>query len=380
MKIAQLIQTVEPGGAEQLALSLSGAFAASGFETHLIVLDGSGVLANRRDSMVQFHDLGWRFQSGTRVNAVLYCRATRALQRILKKEKIDVLQTHLPFGNFLGLYLSLRGGARVYPTIHNNEEFSYGSSTNRLRQLLRKTAYGAMLHRTAGMLAVSSTVKTSMMKTLKIREDLERMIHVVPNGVPIPEMPTSAEQRNARKILGLPPTGTLFASVGRLSPQKNFGDLILAASHIPKDLSWHCALAGSGPQEQDLRAIIAEHGLGDRMTMLGFLSDPSLLYKAADILVMPSLWEGLPLVLLEAMAHGMPVVGYSVDGLGDVVTNGREGLLVSPGESDELGRAMNNLAQEPGRIRTMGNASRVLVEEKYSFKTLIATLVDIFNR
>ncbi|MBE0565298.1 MAG: glycosyltransferase, partial [Krumholzibacteria bacterium] len=121
-------------------------------------------------------------------------------------------------------------------------------------------------------------------------------------------------------------------------------------------------------------------GLGDRVLMPGNLADLDRVMGAADVFVMSSLWEGLPLVLLEAMAAGLPVVAYAIDGVREVVSDGASGLTVPAGEAGALADALAALARDPGLRQRLGAGAGAVVRERYSFDALVDGLEACYRR
>jgi glycosyltransferase involved in cell wall biosynthesis len=376
--VAQFIQTLGVGGAERLAVGISGSLADRGLDSHLIVLDGSGPLATQVHPAVAVHDLALTGRGPLR-HARDSWQVFRQLSGIIHDHGIDTIQTHLPLANFWSLPVGWLGWSRVFPTIHNNQEFDYGAA-GRIQRSMRRVAYGQMLRHAAGMIAVSDSVKTSMVEALGVGPGLADRISVVPNGVPVPPPVSDAARLEARSRLGLPDRGLVMAAVGRLCEQKNYRDLIAALSLLGESSTpWCCVIAGTGPLESDLRRDIGERGLVGKVNLAGHLEDPGLLYAAADFFVMPSLWEGLPMALLEAMAAGLPVVGYEIEGIREIASNGNSGLLVPRGDTEQLGRCLAGLVQDSSGLPAMGSHARKVVQSNFSFDRMVSQLIGLYR-
>jgi glycosyltransferase involved in cell wall biosynthesis len=208
--------------------------------------------------------------------------------------------------------------------------------------------------RTDRATAVSNALAAELRRTL----DLPCEPRVIANGV---EAPTSGrrDREKLRRSLGLLPGQVLGLTVGRLERAKDHALLLRAFSSIAAEIpQLHLALVGAGSLESDLRAQAAGLGLRDRTTFAGYHDDVTDWLKAADFFVLSSAHEGLPLSLLEAMAHGLPVVATAVGGIPEVLQGSGAGLLVPPGDEGTLGRAMANLAREPELRRQMGSRAQ----------------------
>ena len=124
-------------------------------------------------------------------------------------------------------------------------------------------------------------------------------------------------------------------------------------------------LAGDGPLRGQLEALAGRLGIAARVHFLGHCDDVRVPLGAADLLVLPSLWEGMPLALLEGMACRLPVVASDVSGSRELVVPGRPGLLVPPGDAEALAEALEELLTHPARARALGEAGRKRVEERF---------------
>ncbi len=187
--IAQLIDTMAMGGAENLAVRIANALAAKGHHSHLIVVTEPGILSERLHSDVHVHYLQfWRASLRNPISFLISLfRGLRLLTSVIQNEGIQVVQTHLPNSNFWGLLLAINNVCPVFATIHNNQEFRYGSKENSLFAFFRKRAYKLILAKCRGVIAVSARVKNSLIKDLGVGRKAANRIFVVTNGVDIPQ-------------------------------------------------------------------------------------------------------------------------------------------------------------------------------------------------
>jgi len=190
-----------------------------------------------------------------------------------------------------------------------------------------------------------------------------------------------ASQAQMRKELGTPEGRFVIGAVGRLSLEKGFDHLIDAAAKlINEGHDIEVWIAGDGDAKQELQDRIAYHNVNDRVKLLGFVSDTVGLYYAMDTFVLSSLREGMPNVVLEAMAMDVPVVSTKVAGVPKMITDGQEGLLVdiqdTPGLTDAIRRVVTD-ADLRGGLTTKG---RKLIEEQYSFAQRMAKVKSIYDQ
>lgn len=197
-----------------------------------------------------------------------------------------------------------------------------------------------------------------------------------------------AAQSPLRGEGGLPPGGRavpegrlVIGAVGRLSPEKAFNSLIRATGLLVKEgFDIELWIAGEGDGQEELQVLIDHLGLGDRVRLLGFCSDTVGLYDAMDLFVLSSLREGLPNVVLEAMAMGVPVVSTRVAGVPKLITDGQTGLLCPVGDIDQLAGAMRRVLADDNLRRSLARNGRALIEQEYSFTQRMAKVQAIYDR
>jgi glycosyltransferase involved in cell wall biosynthesis len=184
----------------------------------------------------------------------------------------------------------------------------------------------------------------------------------------------------ARQALGLPPDRFLIGAVGRLSPEKGFDILIRAVAAMQaagRDAG--LVLVGDGEEEPRLRALIAELGAADRIRLLGYRLDVRDLYQAMDVFALSSYREGLPNVLLEAMALEVPVIATRVAGIPRLIQDGENGLLVEPGAADALADGILRLHRDAALRARLGQAGRATIEARYSFRERMARIAELYD-
>lgn len=205
----------------------------------------------------------------------------------------------------------------------------------------------------------------------------ERLI-VIPNG--IDPAPFDRAEPAPRATLGVPDSAFLCLFLGRLEAQKGVGFLLDAAERVVRRRSdWYLAIAGDGRDAAELKRLSESRPLlADRLIWLGRRSDAANLLKTADLLVLPSLWEGMPNVILEAMAAGRAVAATSVEGSEELVEPGRTGWLVPPADSSSLAEALLDAAQDRDRLVRFGRQGRLKVEAEYSLARVHASYESLW--
>ncbi|MGM0377187.1 MAG: glycosyltransferase [Bacteroidota bacterium] len=170
----------------------------------------------------------------------------------------------------------------------------------------------------------------------------------------------------------------IILSTGRLAKQKGFKFLISAASDVIKDHpNAYFFLAGQGKLESEIKEQIKRYGIEKNFILLGFFEDIHPLLKNADIFVFSSLYEGMPNSLLEAMAHGLPVVSTNVNGVTELIKQGVNGFTVSPGAAHELSETLRHVIENMEETKQIGHNARDFVGKNFGVQTMVENL-DFF--
>ncbi|MBY0375608.1 MAG: glycosyltransferase [Bryobacteraceae bacterium] len=213
---------------------------------------------------------------------------------------------------------------------------------------------------------------------------------VVYDGLAVGTPLTIAERRSANEALkaelGLEEETRLIGMFGRIAPVKDFATLIQAAALlIPQHREVRFVLVGQAAAgdwefEQEVHRLISGLGLERYFLFTGFRSEVMRLMNAVDIVVLSTHSEGMPLVLLEAMAAGRPVVATAVDGIPEIVAEGRTGWLVPPGDAPALAERLGDLVRNPERAAQWGEAGRQRVEQQFSVNAFEHGLRDLYRK
>jgi glycosyltransferase involved in cell wall biosynthesis len=191
---------------------------------------------------------------------------------------------------------------------------------------------------------------------------------LIENGIDLDEYSRKRGVSEAKRKLGLSPERHLIGAAGRLSAEKGFDVLIRAVDRLLHEgLDVGLVIVGEGDEQAALQGLIGELGRGERIRLLGYRADLSDWYEAMDVFALSSLREGLPNVLLEAMALQVPVVATRIAGVPRLVRNEENGLLVEPGAQTELTDALRRLLLQPQLRGRLALAGRHTVESGYSF-------------
>ena len=207
-------------------------------------------------------------------------------------------------------------------------------------------------------------------------------IVVIYNGIPISNSPSHDDYSSSflKSKLGLNEKTKVIAFVGRLDKQKGVEYLIRAASILKARYSSALFfIIGDGPLRQELQSLAYKLHVNENVRFLGYINDVNEIYPIFDIVAMPSLYEGLGYVAIEAAGAGKPVVASSLDVLSEVILDGETGFLVPPGNSELIAGALEKLLLNEKLAHQMGENGRRYVKEKFSYKTMINKHIAIYN-
>ena len=297
--------------------------------------------------------------------------AIRNYQKVLKQFQPDIVHTHMIHANIFARVLRKKSaGYRLINTVHGEEDFL--GKRAKLYQMTDKKAEHTV--------CVSRALERQMLQVKAVSG--ERVVSLY-NGLSTETYCVDLKVReNYRKKLGLLDTDFNWIIAGRLSHEKNHMNLLEACELLDEENpNWHLLIAGEGITRDVLEEKISKSEiLQNKVQLLGLRSDVSALLNASDGFVLSSNYEGLPLVLQEAAAVGLPMVATDVGGCNEVVQEGKNGYLVEKKNAVALAEAMlmiMNLQQED-RVK-FGEASKTLVEEEFSMNQVMRKWYQMYK-
>ncbi len=203
----------------------------------------------------------------------------------------------------------------------------------------------------------------------------EKILHL-PNALPL--IPTDAEM-NPESSAGR--EGVVIGSIAGFRPQKDHETLLRAFALLLKEHpTSRLILIGDGPTRVAAEDLAGRLGLGDRVAFPGFMSDPAVAYAKMDIFVLSTHFEGQGLVLLEAMARGLPVVATDLPVIRETIRDSVDGLLAAPGDAGALAAALARLVREPTLRRALGRSGRARALADFPMSNWTARLLDLYDR
>lgn len=370
LRVAHIVKVTRISGAETHLLLLLPELRRRGVDAQLILLAEP---ANPMEDMLRrARDLGIpteRIVIRRDIDATLPWR----LARLLRQRQPEIVHTHLLHADLYGAVAARL--ARINTLIssrHNDDKFRY-------HRLWR--AFAPLLWRmTTGGIAISESLRRF---TLDIEKAPSHKIRRVHYGMPAPTLSDQElqDQRvRLREELRLPQSALLLGMVCRLTPQKGVADALDAFEQIAgRTPAARLVIAGDGELADALRRQAADLGIGDRVHWLGWRDDAEDLLAAFDIMLMPSLWEGFGLVLLEAMSRRLPIVASRVGAIPEVVADGESGLLVPPSDSVALAEAISQLLDDEALRKSMGLRGRERLETRFSLGKMADATLDAYR-
>ncbi len=312
-------------------------------------------------------------------------RTRQALIDLVDRYEIEVIQTQLLRVMDL-LVPTLKASRRVlvFWTFQNALFTLRADHLARHKWLLgAKRAGYHLLYRLAsrwvdGFIAVSDDVRSAL---LAYFGPVDEKISVIYNSVDVRRYQRSVDKQAIRHALGLPQDAAVMAVVATFKRQKGHPYLIEALPPvITRFPNLHVLFIGDGEERETLKAQVAAAGVDAHVHFLGFRQDIPDLLAASDFFVLPSLWEGLPMALIEAMASGLPVIATAVSGSKQVVVDGESGLLVAPGKADELTEAILRLMSDPGLAQRLAQAAPARVAARFGARKQADDHIALYTR
>jgi glycosyltransferase involved in cell wall biosynthesis len=369
LTVLQLTPDLEIGGAQETALMLAKYLPRFGCRTVVATFADGPLRAEIASLGVPVEVLPGRRHGIVALPRFLaeMVRVRRALVRLVTRYRVDVVLTKgLGTLDFLVMTLRVRPGSsvsrpQVWWTIENSafmvrrEHLARHAWLLGPKQLSHRLLYRLGARLVSGVIAVSDETARSFSETVGHVAD---RVTVICNAVDTERYPAPIDREALRRQLGFGPKDHVMTMVGTFKRQKGHVHLLDAAASVAGQLAdLHIVLVGRGELAEAMDARVAALGLEGHVHLLGSRRDVPELLAASDSFVLPSLWEGLPVALVEAMASRLPVIATAVSGTSQVMVPGVTGWVVPPADAAALARAMVELVSDPARAVTMADAA-----------------------
>jgi L-malate glycosyltransferase len=360
-RVLYLAHTLAVGGAEEMILNLLRSLPAR-FERGVMCIDGPGPMGEEiRRAGLPIESLGLR--PGLRRPFDL-----PRLQRAIEAAQPTIVHTFLLTASLYGRFAAML--ARV-PIVIGTEVNIYER-----KQAAHRLAERWLMRSTDAVIASAESVREFYIRQVKADPDRVVVIH---NAVDWSQLETSRSRADMRAEAAVPADAVAAVIIARLTEQKAHRVLFEAMASRPELGGLHLMVVGDGELRDELPRQVERLDLGRRVHFLGARRDLGNLLGAADLFVMPSLWEGLPLSLVLAMGGGLPVVASRVAGIPEVVEDGVTGLLVEPGNVTQLAAALARVAQDPALRAQLGSRGQNFVRPRFGADQYVAAMVDLYD-
>ena len=360
IRVAHIVNSLDAGGMENGVINVSAGLGGRGFEFQVWCLEREGSFADRLPPEVPVRVLGKR---GGFTPAVM-----TSLGSARRAFRPDLLHTH-NFGPLI--YASL---ARLRVPVLHGEHAQLNEGELRFKSLMLRRAF---LRMADAVHTVSRSLTADLMRS---QSSLRNVLSIV-NGVDT-ERFTPANKESARAALGLPSDGLVMAIVGRFGPYKRHALMLEAFEMLARkrgDIRL-VMVGGGGPLEKSIRERVEESGCRSRIHVAGLQSNMTLWYQAMDLLVVPSVNEGLSNAVLEAMACGIPAVCHSACGNAEVISDGVDGWLVNLENADQLAMSLAGLIEDPSQLREAGKLARNKVAAQFSIQAMLEQYASVYRK
>ena len=356
IKILQVINSLGSGGAESLLKNIVlEAKKNNVFNLEIATLYSNAIFKEEiKNAGIPVWSLGLTFKYNL--------MGVIKLIKLIKKRKYNIIHVHLFPADIFAAIASL--------FLPKNIKWLYSEHNvyNRRRRFkIFKILDNFTYSRYSKIICVSKQVESALFSWMP---SIKGKTKVIPNAVPIPKLSKSSFFK-AYDIL----------FIGRLTRAKGI-DILLKAVKILKEKygkNLKIAIVGGGPLKENLNNLAVELGVNEEVRFLGVRKDIGRLMESSNIFILSSRWEGLPMVVLEAMSRGMSIVATKVGGIAEVIENGKEGILISPENPETLAQTIDDLLENEELQKKLRQAAYKKVKEKYSIETYCVNMLDFYS-
>ena len=364
INILHLITRLPIGGAERMLLGVLHNLDSNQFNSVVCCIQDRGELADEVESIgVPVISLGL-MKKGRYDRSIV-----PILRNIMNEHHINVIHTHLYHANLYGRIAANKESIPTIASVHN---------TYAKRKWHRHLINWFLAKRTFRITAGSAAVKDDLLKVDHIKNN---KVAILPNAIDLQRVQSNLSNKEAKYALGIESTDILIGTVGRVEEQKGHKYLLEAISHLKnnKDIqNIKLLIVGDGRLLPSLKLMAKNLDINDISLFPGNISNLGDIYRAIDIFVMPSLWEGLSLSMLEAMAAKLPIIATDVGGVRDVLGDNKYGKIVNPSNHIEISSAIKSLIQNYELSNKMAILGEKKVRSEYSVKAMTKQLETLY--
>lgn len=374
VRILQLVQQPQRRGAEIFAFDLTAELLRRGHDVRTVYLypaSGEHALPLRSGDVQLSADPRHLFEKVPGVHP----RTLRRLRQVAAQFQPDIVQANgartLKYGAMLERVPATSSFALVYRSI--------GDPLVWVRGRMRRAIYRNLLIPAVDGIAAVSTSSLDGLQTLYRLDD--KVVVQIPRGIDVARLAPCSTREELRIRLGTEPSAPVLVFVGSLTPEKRPDRLARVfaaiAARVPSARLW---VVGDGPERAALESLLSDLSISDKVSLVGASAEAGSYLAAADALILTSDTEGLPGVVLEAAALGVPSVATAVGGVGDAIQSGVNGLLADPTDEDELAQNAIALLSDPALARKLASGANANFWQKFSIARVADSYVALYEQ
>jgi glycosyltransferase involved in cell wall biosynthesis len=378
VRVAHIVTRLALGGADENTLFTVNGLDPARFQTVLVVGSGSDPAMLARVAphveVIEVPDLIREISPPRDFRAFFH------LRRLLRDGGFGIVHTHMSKAGVLGRLAARSAGVPV--VVHTLHGSAFHDHVGPVRYALYWTLEKVTAPMTHRIVSVGDDLRR---RYLGAGIGSAAQYRVIRSGMPLRQFEAAADlsferRQEIRASLGVPPGAPLVGKVARLEEPKGHRFFLQMAERLSE--AWpdaHFVAIGTGDLLEALREETRRRGVADRVHFAGYRDDIAEVLAALDVLVLTSLWEGLPRVLVQAAATGVPSVTFDVEGAHEIVRDGQTGYVVPSKNVTVLADRVADLLADPTRARAMGQAGRSMVHDGWTIETMVAEIDALYE-
>ena len=370
IRVLEIIDDASLGGGQMHVLLLSKYLQRENIEV-AIATESTGWLVNQAQILeIPTYAIA--------ISNKLTWQSFQNIYQLLKSQKFDIIHTHGGTAGFWGRLVAacLNHKPKIIHTYHGLHYLNT-TQTKSIQQKI-KTAIFQKIDQL--LLAVTDRIicvcRSDYKRAIAAKVATPSKTAIVYNGIEIDKFSYPLDQETARQIFDTAPTEFVFGNIGRLHEQKGHKYLLQAFAKVADRA--RLVIVGDGELRDELMMLADELQISDLITFLGARSDIHEFLSAINVFIMPSLWEGQPIALLEALAMGKPCIVSDVDGIPEIIANGVNGYLVKPKDIAGLTQVMNKAINNPEILQQFANTGVNTITEKFLAPNMAKAIAEIY--
>jgi glycosyltransferase involved in cell wall biosynthesis len=379
IRVMHLVNSMGVAGAETALYYYIRALGAEEYDHYVYYLGNDGATRDKIEALgAKVHKGKKRGLLKNPFSFILkYTALIIDLLGFIKKKRIQVILSQTDRPNQLAVIIAKLSGRAVFPTVHSTMAFKDKRNLLNLRVHLNAVVNRIIYRLADRVVAVSSEIKDII--SIDLRLD-KKKIAVLNNGIVIDNDPVKAY--DFRKIFAGAENKFTLIAVGRLVPLKGFDILVRAVAEVLEQNrnDFVLAIVGRGQERIRLEKLINDLNVSENVKLMGLRHDVMELLKGSDVFIMPSLYEGLSIAMIEALACGLPIIASDAPGIRDHVKNDQNGILFPIGDHKALSACILKILNNKKLLEKLSRNAKKSFEQQYNMRKNINTLENLFRK